>query len=103
MHHWITARHAACKHLQTGFAASRAVLEFTAIGCSVNSATGSLPIAGLVTRLYRLSGANGWLSWCSACRIPTLRNVRPKGGVPDAAQALWLIGMISAPAFSLSR
>jgi hypothetical protein len=56
-----------------GSAAGCAVPEFTTAGCSVNSATGSVPLAGLVTLRYRLRGATGRLGYRPARRAPALR------------------------------
>jgi len=91
--------------------------------------TGSVPLAGLVTLCYRLRGGTGRLGYRPACRVPALRwsfpppidgasgiglpplvfdpppghPSAPKGLPGGFVQALWLIGTISAPAFSLSR
>lgn len=56
-----------------GSAAGCAVPVFTAAGCSVNSATGSVPLAGLVTLRYRLRGATGRLGYRPARLVPALR------------------------------
>ena len=44
-----------------GAAAGCTVPRFTTAGCSVNSATSSVPLAGMVTLRYRLRGATGRL------------------------------------------
>ncbi len=56
-----------------GSAADCGVPRFTAAGCSVNSATGSVPLAGLATLRCRLRGATGRLGYRPAYRVPALR------------------------------
>jgi len=61
------ARHADCR------LRGKRLPGFTTAGCSVSSATGSVPLVGLVTLRYRLRGATGRLGYRPACRVPALR------------------------------
>ena len=60
-----------------GSAAGYTVPSFTTAGCSVNSATGSVPLFELVTLRCRLRGATSRLGFRPARRVPTLRWVFP--------------------------